>query len=136
MHQIHTSLFLEETAGHDLTTVQFSVLTALAEQGELDQNSLALEIGLERSSVAEVLPRLAARGYLARRQSPSDGRVRLARLTPKGRGLVRRLHEATRRAHERAIEALPPEERAQFVQHLLKLVEANNDRCVAPLRLR
>lgn len=136
LHQIHTSLFLEETAGHELTAVQFSVLTALAERGELDQNSIAVEIGLERSSVAEVLPRLAARGLVARRQSPDDGRVRLTKLTPKGRAVVRQLRDATRRAHERAIEALPPDDRARFIQQLLILVEANNDRCVAPLRLR
>ena len=74
LHQIHSGLFLEETREFNLTPVQYSLMSALLEQGELDQNSLAMAIGLERTTVAEVLPRLEARGLIARRQSPLDGR--------------------------------------------------------------
>ena len=84
LHQLHCSLFVEETRGHDITPVQYSLMTALGVRGELEQNSLALEIGLERSSVAEVVPRLQRRGLVDRRRSREDGRVKLIRLTPKG----------------------------------------------------
>ena len=57
----------------------------------MDQNTLALEIGLERSSVAEVLPRLEARELIARQQSPQDGRVKLVKLTRKGKSVMRRI---------------------------------------------
>lgn len=136
LHQIHTSLFVEETAGFDITAVQYSLLTALAEHGEMDQNTLALEIGLERSSVAEVLPRLQARGLIARRQSPDDGRVKLVKLARKGSSIVRRMETAVRRAHDRTVESLPDGERELFLLQLIRLVEANNDRSMAPLRLR
>src|SRR5271169_6701958 len=76
LHQLHYALFLEETRGYDITPVQYSLMTALAARGELEQNSLALEIGLERTSVAEVVPRLQRRGLLARRRSADDGRVK------------------------------------------------------------
>src|ERR1700685_3419043 len=45
LHQLHCALFLEETRGFDITPVQYSLMTALAARGELEQNSLALEIG-------------------------------------------------------------------------------------------
>lgn len=136
LHQVHTGLFAEETAGFDITAVQYSLLTALAEHGEMDQNTLALEIGLERSSVAEVLPRLEARELIARQQSPQDGRVKLVKLTRKGKSVVRRMDAAVQRAHDRTIEILSESERDLFMLQLICLVEANNDRSMAPLRLR
>ncbi|RYD77564.1 MAG: MarR family transcriptional regulator, partial [Verrucomicrobiaceae bacterium] len=45
-------------ASHEMsgiTPVQYSLLTALNRRGELDQISIAREIGLERTTVAEVL---------------------------------------------------------------------------------
>lgn len=136
LHQVHTGLFAEETAGFDITAVQYSLLTALAEHGEMDQNTLALEIGLERSSVAEVLPRLEARELIARRQSPQDGRVKLVKLTRKGSSVLRRMDAAVQRAHDRTIEILSEQERDLFMLQLIRLVEANNDHNMVPLRLR
>ncbi|OZI45169.1 MarR family winged helix-turn-helix transcriptional regulator [Bordetella genomosp. 4] len=136
LHQIHSWLFSEETSAFNITPVQYSLLTALRERGELDQNSLALDIGLERSSVAEVLPRLETRGLIERRQSPEDGRVKLVRLTREGRTLVKRMQPAVQRAHDRTIEQLPEEARDLFMLQMIRLVEANNSHAVAPLRVR
>jgi DNA-binding MarR family transcriptional regulator len=135
LHQLHSALFLEETRAFGITPVQYSLLTALAERGELDQHSLALEIGLERTSVAEVVPRLTERGLLERRPSRLDGRVKLVRLTRKGRGLLARMTAAAQRAHARTIERLPAAERDGFLLNLLTLVEANNDVGSVPFRL-
>lgn len=135
LHQIHLALFLDETAGEGLTPVQFSVLTALAELGRLDQASLAKAIGLERTGVAEVLPRLAKRGLVSRQTSSADRRVKLVHLTPEGFALVARLQSAVARAHARLIAPLNLAARAQFLAQLELLVEANNDCCVAPQRL-
>ncbi len=136
LHQIHSGLFLEETSEFNITPVQYSLLSALLEQGELDQISLAMEIGLERTSVAEVLPRLETRGLIERRQSPLDGRVKLVRIARKGRALVQRMQEAVARAHDRTIEALTPAERQFFMLMMVRLVESSDVPGVAPLRHR
>jgi DNA-binding MarR family transcriptional regulator len=136
LHQIHTGLFAQETEEHGVTPVQYSVLTILVSLGEMDQNTLALEIGLERTSVAEVLPRLEARGVVERRQSTQDRRVKLVRITRKGRALVKRMEQAAQRAHDRTIAPIPPEERELFMLQLSRLVEAHNDTSVVPLRIR
>ncbi len=136
LHQLHCSLFLEETRGHDITPVQYSLMTALEARGELEQNSLALEIGLERSSVAEVVPRLQRRGLLQRRRSPQDGRVKLIRLTGRGRALLRKMASSVRRAHDRTVARLAKPERDLFLLQMIELVEANNDIGNVPLRLR
>jgi DNA-binding MarR family transcriptional regulator len=126
LHQLHSALFLEETRGFDITPVQYSLMTALAARGELEQNSLALEIGLERTSVAEVVPRLQRRGLLARRRSDDDARVKLVRLTRKGSALLRRMAAKVRRAHDRTVDRLAGAERDLFLLQLIELVEANN----------
>jgi MarR family transcriptional regulator, lower aerobic nicotinate degradation pathway regulator len=136
LHQLHCALFLEETRGHDITPVQYSLMTALAARGELEQNNLALEIGLERSSVAEVVPRMQRRGLLTRRRSLVDGRVKLIRLTRKGAALLRRMAGAVQRAHDRTIEQLVQPDRDWFSLQLIRLVEANKEIGSVPLRLR
>lgn len=135
LHQLHCALFTEETRDFGITPVQYSLMTALDERGELDQNSLALEIGLERTTVADVVLRLHDRGVLERRQSAMDGRVRLVRLTRKGKTLLRKMAPAVQRAHDRTVEYLSPAERDVFLLQMVKLVELNNDISNVPLRL-
>ncbi len=136
LHQIHTWLFAEETKKFGITPVQYSLLTTLVEHGEMDQNTLALEIGLERTSVAEVLPRLEARLLVERRQSERDKRVKLVRISRKGRALVKRMAESVQQAHDRTIADIPAEQRELFMRQLVRLIEAHNDHSVVPLRLR
>jgi len=135
LHQIHTSLFLDETRENNITPVQYSLMTALHTHGEMDQNSLAHEIGLERTSVAEVIPRLETRGLLERRQSSSDRRVKLVKLTRKGVYLLKKMAAGVQRAHDRTIEGIPEEQRSLFLLQLIKLVEANNHLGSAPFNL-
>jgi DNA-binding MarR family transcriptional regulator len=135
LHQLHCALFAEETRDFGITPVQYSLMTALDERGELDQNSLALEIGLERTTVADVVLRLHDRGVLERRQSAMDGRVRLVKLTRKGRALLKKMAGAVQRAHQRTVAKLPQVERDLFLLQMVKLVETNNDISGAPLRL-
>ncbi|MBF5055377.1 MarR family transcriptional regulator [Alcanivorax sp. 521-1] len=135
LHQIHCALFLEETRDFNITPVQYSLLTTLADRGELDQVGLATEIGLERTSVAEVIHRLEVRELVSRRRSESDRRVKLVKLERKGRALVKRVDAAAQRAHDRTIDALPEPERAALMSQLVRLVEANNDKGKAPFRM-
>jgi MarR family transcriptional regulator, lower aerobic nicotinate degradation pathway regulator len=135
MHQIHGFLFAEETGAFNITPVQYSLLTTLDALGEIDQNTLAIEVGLERSSVAEVIPRLHARGLVNRTQAAHDKRLRLVKLTPQGKRLVSKMAPAVQRAHDRTIEHLSPDERDFFMLQMIRLVEANNAENLVPFRV-
>lgn len=135
LHQIHCALFLEETEAYGITPVQYSLMTALARRGEMDQISIAREVGLERTTVAEVLTRLEARGLVARRPDPEDRRVRLVKLARAGRALVKKMAPAAQRAHDRTLEPLPEAERDELMLRLIRLVEANNDAGAVQFRL-
>jgi DNA-binding MarR family transcriptional regulator len=115
LHQIHYALFFEECAGFDITPVQYGLLTTLSLNRDLDQNSLARELGIDRTNVADVLNRLARRGLLERRRSQHDGRMVLARLTRAGERLTRKMYRPMRRAQRRLLAPLLSQERNALI---------------------
>jgi DNA-binding MarR family transcriptional regulator len=135
LHQIHLALFAEECAAFDVTPVQYSVMTVVAEQPGLEQVRLAYEVGIDRTTLANVVARLESHGLVRRDPSDADRRLKLVSLTPHGIKLLGKMDEPARRAHERTIEALPAKERARFMEVLRRLVDAGNEYGRAPLRL-
>lgn len=127
LNQIHYALFFEECRAFNVTPVQYGLLTALAFRGRLDQVSLAEELGIDRTNVAEVLKRLAARGLVRREENPDDRRARLASLTPRGRRLTASMYAAMQRAQDRFLAPLSQMERDAFMAMLVRLVDANNE---------
>lgn len=126
LHQIHYALFFEECAGFDITPVQYGLLTTLSVSPDLDQNSLARELGIDRTNVADVLNRLARRGLIERRSSPDDRRMVLARLTPLGERVTKKMYRPMQRAQTRLLQPLLPQERQTFLITLIRLIDANN----------
>ncbi|MFI4988704.1 MAG: MarR family winged helix-turn-helix transcriptional regulator [Alphaproteobacteria bacterium] len=136
LHQIHLALFLEECKAYGITPVQYGLLTALAAHPGLDQVSLAAELGIDRTNVADVLVRLADRGLVRRAASAEDRRVKRAHLTEEGSKLTARMHGAMQRAQDRLVAPLALAERRQFMALLTRLIEANNEFSRAPFRPR
>jgi DNA-binding MarR family transcriptional regulator len=135
LHQIHIALFMEECAGFNVTPVQYSVMSMIAEKPGLEQTSLANEVGVDRATLATVIARLEARGLLRRTTTRADRRLKKVLLTSRGKALLNRMARAARRAHIRTIDTLPAPERTAFVHALARLVDAKNDFGRAPLRL-
>ena len=127
LHQIHSALFAAECADFDITPVQYGLLTTLARMPDADQNSLAQEVGLDRTNVADVLVRLANRGLIRRRRSRQDQRMMLSRLTPAGERLTTAMYDAMSRAQQRLLAPLEVGESEAFIATLLRLVDANNE---------
>ncbi|WP_454915612.1 MarR family winged helix-turn-helix transcriptional regulator [Xanthobacter sediminis] len=133
LHQIHVALFAEECSAEGITPVQYSLLTALDQMGEVEQIALSRAVGLDRTNIADVAARLETRGLLTRAVSPRDKRMKLVTLTEAGRALLERVQDGAARAHARTIAALPPEERQRFLRALRLLVAANNDISRSPV---
>jgi DNA-binding MarR family transcriptional regulator len=106
-----------------------------ARPGFLDQTSLAQEVGLDRSTTADVVKRLAERGLIERQPHPTDRRARQVNLTAEGKKMVKSLRIDMARAQERMLEPLQPAERAMFMHWLTVLVEANNEYSRTVLRI-
>jgi MarR family 2-MHQ and catechol resistance regulon transcriptional repressor len=74
--------------GTGLCASDFGVLEALLHKGALPVNVLGRKLLLTSGSATTAVDRLEARGLVARRPDPADGRVRLVELTAAGRRLI------------------------------------------------
>lgn len=126
LHQIHVAMFFEECKTANITPVQYAILTVLSVMSGLDQTSLGQEVGLDRTTTADVVRRLEERGLLERRDNPADRRTRHVFLSKEGKSLVTSLRNDMARAQERMLAPLTPTQRKTFMNLLATLVEANN----------
>lgn len=126
LHQIHVAMFFEECKSQNVTPVQYAILTAVSVLPDLDQTSLGQEVGLDRTTTADVVKRLEDRGLVERRPNPSDKRTRHVRLTAEGQTVVDSLRGDMARAQERLLAPLRPAERTMLMDLMKILVEANN----------
>jgi DNA-binding MarR family transcriptional regulator len=106
--------------------VQHGVLSVLLNEQYLDQSSIGLKVGLDRTTSADVIKRLADKGLVSRRVNPDDRRSRQSFITEEGIRVMKQLRKGMIRSQERLLEPLNNEEREIFVRLLSKLVEENN----------
>lgn len=133
LQQIAVAIFLEDTAAFGITPVQFAALRGLAAHPGVDQRTLASQVGLDASTLGGVVDRLESRGWLVRRPSDSDRRVKLLHITPAGEQLMREMAPAVEAAQHRILAPLSAPKQAQFMAMLGELVEKNNDLSRAPI---
>jgi len=86
MHEAASAAF----AGHDVSFIQWIVLTKLRE-GTLNASDLCRTMRYDNGALTRLLDQLEARGYVERERSQADRRVVELRLTPAGRRKVTQL---------------------------------------------
>lgn len=123
--QISGALFAEECGALDLTAVQYAALAAIAANADLDATRLSEQIVFDRSTIGGVLERLEAKGWIVRRASPEDRRVKLLDLTPGGRDVLKRVGPAVARVQKRLLEPFAPGDREAFMRLLTELTSAH-----------
>lgn len=133
LQQIAVAVFLEETAGFDITPVQYAVLAAVGIHPGIDQLRVANAIGFDRTTIAGVVERLEGRGLLRRRTGPTDRRAKVLYLTDTGRQTIRDMADGVDRAQARMLEGLEAAEKLVFLGMLARLVRLNNDASRVPV---
>ena len=125
-HQIAVAFFLEVARESRITPTQYGVLVILGRRPEIDQNTLARLLGLDRSTTGLVVRKLAERGLIARAMGAGDLRRRELSLTQAGVALAGQISRDARRAQQRLLSPLPTRERARFLRLLARLTESFN----------
>lgn len=117
LHQQSTQVFQAQTqtAGLELTSVQFAALDAISRQPGIDQAGLAATIGFDRATIGGVIDRLEAKGLLLRSVSERDRRARLLRLTAKGERLLAASRPVVEALQAKILAPLSAVERGQFL---------------------
>ncbi|AZY48970.1 MarR family winged helix-turn-helix transcriptional regulator [Bordetella avium] len=126
LHQIHVAMFFEECQNRKVTPIQFGILSVVESQPGLDQTSLGKEIGLDRTTTADVAKRLEERGFLQRRPNPTDKRMWQLYVTDEGSAVVAALRDGMARAQERLLAPLRPAEQVMLMDLMGRLVDENH----------
>jgi DNA-binding MarR family transcriptional regulator len=121
-HQVAVALFMEETAGFDVTPVQFAILNALLEDPGEDQVTLAAKVAFDAATFGSVITRLEARGWVRREPDAGDRRRKLLWVTPQGSEVAQKMKRSVGRVQQRILDPLDPREREQLVALLDRLV--------------
>lgn len=121
-HQLAVAVFMEETAGFDVTPVQFAILNALIDDPGEDQVTLAGRVAFDAATSGSVIGRLEAKGWVRREADPLDRRRKLLWVTPAGEKAALAMKRAVGKAQRRIAGPLDPQEREQLVALLGKLV--------------
>lgn len=114
-------------AGYDVTPVQTQTLMYLAcRRGdrETSQRDLERALRLKASTVNGIVGRLEEKGYISRRASPCDRRIRLVSLTETGRCKVGDFRAALEETERRFTAGLTDREQ-ELLRTLLERMIAN-----------
>lgn len=117
--------FDQKARAHDMTRAQWVILLRLESAPGMSQNELAQIIEVEPITIARLVDRLQARGFVERRHDPSDRRIWRLHLLPEARPL---LEEIARVRAEMVAQVLgsnvTPEALAR-TEETLRLIKAN-----------
>ena len=133
LQQIAVALFMLEAERFDLTPIQYASLAAIRAVPDVDAARLSTLVALDRATLAKVLQRLEAKGWIVRSGSTADKRIKLLRVTPKGSAVLAAAEPAVRRCQRRILGPLAASERAAFMRMLDRLVASNNEFSRAPM---
>jgi MarR family transcriptional regulator, temperature-dependent positive regulator of motility len=119
------NLLWGEEVSHTITSPQFAALNALYREPCLDQRTLGRRISLDRSTMAEVVSRLSARGLIRSERDASDGRRKTITLTPKGASTLQHLIPRTHVMTSRLVRELDAVQQEDLLRLLKKVVSSN-----------
>ncbi len=129
LHLLHRAgqcadeLFAIQIGQSDLTPRQFVVLKAVAASDEPSQTTLVEKTGIDRSTLADIVRRLVAKGLLQRKRTRRDARMYAVRLTDKGLAALKSADPVARVTDERLLSALPPSQREAFIDALRRVID-------------
>ncbi|AQW50609.1 MarR family transcriptional regulator [Streptomyces violaceusniger] len=118
------SLLWGAMVSEEITSPQFAVVNALTEKPEIDQRTLSEHVHLDRSTIADLVARLARRGLLERVRDPNDGRRNVLRLTEEGARVHRKLVTRTARMNRVFLSPLDETERETLLRLIARVTDA------------
>lgn len=122
--QLALDIYAEETGPDGLTQRQFAVLEAVAARSGLTQTDLVKATGIDRSTLADLVSRMTAKGLLDRERSALDARAKAVRLSALGEEALVAARPRVEAADKRILALLPKSRREGFLDILTSLADA------------
>jgi MarR family transcriptional regulator, temperature-dependent positive regulator of motility len=122
--QLALDIYSREVGSDGLTQRQFAVLEAVSLRSGLTQTDLVKATGIDRSTLADLVARMAQRGLLSRERSTLDARAMAVRLTPEGEAALADARPRVVEADRQIMALLPKGRRETFLEILAELAGA------------
>jgi DNA-binding MarR family transcriptional regulator len=122
--QLALDIYSREVGSDGLTQRQFAVLEAVSLRSGLTQTDLVKVTGIDRSTLADLVARMAQRGLLSRERSTLDARAMAVRLTPEGETALADARPRVVEADRQIMALLPKGRRESFLEILAELAGA------------
>ena len=122
--QLALDIYAEECGEAGVTQRQFAVLAAVAENEGVTQTALVRATGIDRSTLADMVARMIAKGHLERQRSSEDARANSVRLTDAGRETLEAVRPMVAMADARILALLKPSKREGFLDLLADVAGA------------
>lgn len=114
-------LFQQRMAQYALRPVEFTVLSLLKWNPNINQKRLSQEINVSPPNLAILLDKLESRGLVARQRNPLDKRSQTLLLTAEGETMCCKAETIARELELESTAALSDDERAQLLKLLRKI---------------
>ncbi|HEY7608387.1 MAG TPA: MarR family winged helix-turn-helix transcriptional regulator [Alphaproteobacteria bacterium] len=120
-------LFVQAVGENGLRPPQFAVLVTVYQNPGLNQTHLVDKTGIDRSTVADMIDRMVARGYIERKRDAADQRVNTLWATGAGIAALDACVDAAMAVQDEILAPVPPEKRAAVLEALVLLAELPPD---------
>lgn len=120
MHHFHRITGMIFTT-YDLTPPQGAVLAVLHQVGECPITQLSQELCVTKGSLSALCKRMEAQGLVARRRSREDERFVYISMTPRGRGIIKKLEDIRGRFYASRRDALDDRRQEEIIRGLEQL---------------
>lgn len=122
--RLFSKRFGQRARGLGLTRAQWQVLAYIARNEGIQQSALADMLELEPITLVRILDRLEEAGFLERRRSASDRRVRQLHLLPKTHDVLETMLQMGDAVRQEALEGIGEVDRATLIR-CLETIRAN-----------
>ncbi|NBB52596.1 MarR family transcriptional regulator [Rhizobium sp. CRIBSB] len=119
--QLALDIYADEVGSAGPTQRQFAVLEAVSARSGLTQTDLVKATGIDRSTLADLVARMTAKGLLARERSTLDARAKAVTLSADGLAVLEAARPAVAAADKRIMGLLPKGRRDAFLELLGEL---------------
>lgn len=122
--QYAADIYMEQVGRSGLTQRQYTVLLAIDQNEGASQTQLVKLTGIDRSTLADLVARLLAQGYLQRRRHKDDGRTNTVRITAAGRKALKNAVPRADEVDKVLLSEVPSAHRRSFFEGLAVLAAA------------
>lgn len=121
--QYAADVYVDKVPARGLTPRQFAVMLTINQNEGLSQADLVEKIGIDRSTLADMISRLTAKQYVQKKRTKEDARAFSLKLSAAGKRVLAQTQPGASATDKKVLSSLSGSERKAFLAALKKISE-------------